>query len=178
MADGEVGEIVTRVDSPTRFLGYLNNPDKESEMILGDYLRTRDLAVRDENGYFWYKGRSDDLIKSSGFRIGPAEVEECLLAHASVAEVAVIAKPDAERGAIVKAFIKLRVGEHGSEPLVEALREQVRTRLAAYKAPREIEFVDEFVMTSSGKINRRVLREAEIKQAQEDSVIIHSGNSS
>ena len=178
VADGEVGEIVTRADSPTRFLGYLNNPDKESEMILGDYLRTRDLAVRDENGYFWYKGRSDDLIKSSGFRIGPAEVEECLLAHASVAEVAVIAKPDAERGAIVKAFIKLRAGEQGSDPLVEALREQVRTRLAAYKAPREIEFVDEFVMTSSGKINRRVLREAEIKQAQEDSVITHSGSSS
>ncbi len=176
VADGEVGEIVTCADSPTRFLGYLNNPEKESEMTLGSYLRTRDLAVRDENGYYWYKGRSDDLIKSSGFRIGPAEVEECLLAHASVAEVAVIAKPDAERGSIVKAFIKLRAGEQGTEPLVETLREHVRVLLAAYKAPREIEFVDEFVMTSSGKINRRVLREAELEQARAESVIVDSGS--
>jgi len=169
--DGEVGEIVTTADSPTRFLGYLNNPEMEAEMYLGSYLRTRDLAVRDENGYFWYKGRSDDLIKSSGFRIGPAEVEECLLAHASVTEVAVVAKPDAERGSIVKAFIKLRIGEQSDDEQVQILRDHVRTQLAAYKAPREIEFVDEFVMTSSGKINRRVLREAEEKCAQSDSTV-------
>jgi len=178
VADGEVGEIVTDAESPTRFLGYLNNPDKEREMLLGRYLRTRDLAIRDENGYFWYKGRSDDLIKSSGFRIGPAEVEECLLSHASVAEVAVIAKPDTERGSIVKAFIKLRAGEQGSDALVQTLREHVRTLLAVYKAPREIEFVDEFVMTSSGKINRRVLREAEVNKAQAAAVINDSGNAS
>jgi len=158
---GEVGEIVTLAESPTRFLGYLNNPEKEREMELGDFLRTRDLAVRDEQGYFWYKGRTDDLIKSSGFRIGPAEVEESLLGHGSVAEVAVIAKPDAERGSIVKAYVKLRDGETADDAMKKSLSEHVRTNLAAYKAPREVEFVDAFVMTSSGKINRRVLRDAE-----------------
>lgn len=162
---GETGEIVTLQDSPTRFLGYFDNPDKEAGMRLGPYLRTHDLAVRDQEGYFWYKGRSDDLIKSSGFRIGPAEVEECLLAHPAVAEAAVVAKPDAERGAIVKAFVKLRAGHAGDDALVTELRHQVKSRLAGYKAPREIEFVDAFALTSSGKINRRALRDAELARA-------------
>lgn len=161
VADGEPGEIVTLQNSPTRFLGYLNNPEKTAEMDLGPYLRTHDLAVRDEDGYFWYKGRSDDLIKSSGFRIGPAEIEECLLAHPSVAEVAVIGKPDAARGAIVKAVIKLKQGFVGDTALSEQLRGHVKTRLAGYKAPRAFAYVDGFEMTSSGKINRRALREAE-----------------
>ena len=130
-------------------------------MEFGPYLRTYDLAVRDSDGYFWYKGRSDDLIKSSGFRIGPTEIEECLLAHPSVAEVAVIGKPDADRGSIVKAVIKLRDGFSEDKLLIEQLREHVRTRLARYKAPREIVFVHGFEMTSSGKINRRLLRDAE-----------------
>ena len=166
VADGEVGEIVTLDNSPTRFLGYLNNEEQENSMQLGHYLRTRDLAVRDDDGYFWYKGRSDDLIKSSGFRIGPAEIEECLLAHGSVAEVAIVAKPDVDRGSIVKAYVKLRVGEHSNDVMTESLCDHVRTLLAAYKAPREVEYVDEFVMTSSGKINRRILREAEEAKAR------------
>lgn len=161
VADGEPGEIVTTQSSPTRFLGYLNNPEKTEEMKLGPYLRTHDLAVRDDEGYFWYKGRSDDLIKSSGFRIGPAEIEECLLAHSAVAEVAVIGKPDAERGSIVKAVVKTKTGISGNDDLAAALRDHVKTRLAGYKAPREVEFVKGFEMTSSGKINRRALREAE-----------------
>lgn len=161
VADGEPGEIVTLQSSPTRFLGYLNNPEKTAEMALGPYLRTHDLAVRDEDGYFWYKGRSDDLIKSSGFRIGPAEIEECLLAHPGVAEAAVIGKPDADRGAIVKAVIKLKQGFVGDAALSEQLRAHVKTRLAGYKAPREFAYVDGFEMTSSGKINRRALRKTE-----------------
>ena len=161
VADGEPGEIVTTKTSPTRFLGYLNSPKKTAEMEFGPYLRTYDLAVRDSDGYFWYKGRSDDLIKSSGFRIGPTEIEECLLAHPSVAEVAVIGKPDADRGSIVKAVIKLRDGFSEDKLLIEQLREHVRIRLARYKAPREIVFVHGFEMTSSGKINRRLLRDAE-----------------
>ncbi len=160
--DGEPGEVVTPHASPTRFLGYFNNAEKTADMKLGPYWRTHDLAVRDEDGYFWYKGRSDDLIKSSGFRIGPAEVEECLLSHPAVAEVAVIAKPDPDRGAIVKAVISTRPGFDGDSGLAQTLKDHVRTRLAAYKAPREVVFVDGFEMTSSGKINRRVLREAEI----------------
>ena len=125
-------------------------------------MRTHDLAVRDADGYFWYKGRSDDLIKSSGFRIGPAEIEECLLAHPAVAEAAVIGKSDAERGQIVKAFVRLAASAAAGADLSEALKSHVRDRLAAYKAPREIEFVPGFEMTSSGKINRKALRAREM----------------
>lgn len=162
VGDNEPGEIVTVQDSPTRFLGYLNNKNKEDEMMLGPYLRTNDLAVRDADGYFWYKGRGDDLIKSSGFRIGPAEIEECLIAHQAVVEAAVIGKPDSDRGSIVKAFVKLGSGAVGDDALAAELREHVKGRLAGYKAPREISFVDGFEMTSSGKINRRALRDAEV----------------
>jgi len=162
---GEPGEIVTPADAPTRYLGYLNAPEKETEMRLGPWLRTHDMAVKDADGYFWYKGRSDDLIKSSGFRIGPAEIEECLLSHPAVAECAVVGKPDADRGAIVKAFVRLRAGVAESDTLGAALAAHVRDRLAAYKAPREVEFVADFVLTSSGKINRRLLRDAERAKA-------------
>jgi acetyl-CoA synthetase len=160
--DGEPGEVVTDAASPTRFLGYLNNLAKDAEMRLGPYLRTHDLALRDADGYFWHKGRSDDLIKSSGFRIGPTEIEDCLLSHPSVAECAVIGKPDADRGQIVKAFVKLRAKIAATDPLKVELANHVRSRLAAYKAPREVTFVDGFEMTSSGKINRRALRDIEV----------------
>lgn len=170
--DGTPGEIVTVADAPTRFLGYLNNLEKDAEMCLGSFLRTNDLAVRDADGYFWYKGRLDDLIKSSGFRIGPAEIEECLIAHSDVAEVAVIGKPDSARGEIVKALVKLQAGALETEALKENLIQHVRTRLAAYKAPREIDFVEGFQMTSSGKINRRLLRNFEIEKAKK---LTHQG---
>ncbi len=161
VAMGEPGEIVTPASAPTRYLGYLDAPEKEAEMRLGPWLRTHDLAVQDAEGYFWYKGRSDDLIKSSGFRIGPTEIEECLISHPAVAEAAVIGKPDAERGAIVKAFVRLAVGQVPSATLSESLKAHVRERLAPYKAPREIAYVPEFEMTSSGKINRKILRQRE-----------------
>jgi len=161
VAVGEQGEIVTPASAPTRYLGYLKNAEKDAELRLGDFMRTHDLAVRDKDGYFWYKGRSDDLIKSSGFRIGPAEIEECLLAHPAVAEVGVIGKPDTNRGSIVKAFIRLSVGANGDDALSAELKAHVRERLAPYKAPREIEYVADFEMTSSGKINRRALRARE-----------------
>jgi acetyl-CoA synthetase len=159
--DGEPGEVVTPATSPTRFLGYLNNAAKEAEMRLGPWLRTHDLAVRDAEGYFWYKGRSDDLIKSSGFRIGPAEIEDCLLAHPTVAECAVIGKPDPDRGQIVKAVVRLRAGVAAGDDVAGDLVAHVRARLGPYKAPREVEFVADFEMTSSGKINRRALRDRE-----------------
>ena len=162
---GEPGEIVTPADAPTRYLGYLNAPEKDAEMRLGPWLRTHDVAVQDADGYFWYKGRSDDLIKSSGLRIGPAEIEDCLLSHPAVAECAVVGKPDAERGSIVKAFVRLRTGVAETEVLKADLADHVRTRLAGYKAPREVEFVADFALTSSGKINRRLLREAELAKA-------------
>ncbi|WDR00549.1 AMP-binding protein [Devosia sp. J2-20] len=162
VARGEEGEIVTRADAPTRYLGYLKNAEKESELRLGEWMRTYDLAVRDADGYFWYKGRSDDLIKSSGFRIGPAEIEECLIGHPAIAEAAVVGKPDKDRGSIIKAFVQLARGFEPSDELTEQLRDHVRSRLAPYKAPREIAYVEGFDMTSSGKINRKKLRLAEI----------------
>ena len=158
------GEIVTTSTSPTRFLGYLSNKAKENDMKIGGYLRTHDLASKDSHGYFWYKGRSDDLIKSSGSRIGPAEIEDSLLSHEAITEAAAIGKPDQDRGSIVKAFVKLHKKYKPTKELKEEIRNFVKENLAAYKAPREIEFVDDFIMTSSGKINRRVLREIENKK--------------
>ena len=155
---GTVGEIVTPNTAPTRYLGYLNNPEKQQRMMLGNFLRTFDLAVCDADGYFWYKGRSDDLIKSSGMRIGPTEIEACLLSHETVAETAVIGKPDADRGQIVKAFIRLKQGYIGDDTLVRILQNYVSKNLASYKVPREIAFVTQFAMTTTGKINRKLLR--------------------
>ena len=160
---GEIGEIVVPIDDPTRFLGYWKDEHRTSELRLADkWLRTHDLARQDGNGYFWYHGRADDLIKSAGYRIGPTEVEDCLLTHACVAEAAVVASPDSQRGHVVKAFIRLREGAVASTNLTRELQDLVKKRLAAYKFPREVEYVSEFRMTSSGKINRKVLREAEV----------------
>lgn len=159
--DGEVGEIVTTDRAATLFLGYWGRPDLTETMRLGPWIRTRDLAVRDADGYFWYRGRNDDLIKSSGFRIGPAEIEEVLQRHPAVAEVAVIGVPDAARGQIVKAFVRLRAGHAGSDALARELQAHVKTRLAAYKQPRQVEFVDDFPLTSTGKIARGELRRRE-----------------
>ncbi len=164
LADGEVGEVVTRGDDATQFLGYWKDEAKSADLRLGGWLRTRDLALRDEDGYFWYRGRTDDLIKSAGYRIGPAEVEDCLARHPAIAEAAVIGSPDAERGAIVKAFVRLVAGTEGSPELTEELQAHVKSRLAAYKYPREIEYVDDMETTTSGKLNRKLLRELEEKR--------------
>jgi acetyl-CoA synthetase len=159
VAVGQIGEIVTSLDDPTQFLGYWRDEQRTADLRLaGRWLRTNDLASQDANGYFWYHGRSDDLIKSAGYRIGPAEVEDCLLTHPAVAEVAVVASPDRDRGHIVKAFIRLRANFTHSNDLSQDLQELVKTRLASYKFPREIEYVKSFELTSSGKINRKVLR--------------------
>jgi len=160
---GEIGEIVTLADDATQFLGYWKDPTRTEELrFAGKWLRTHDLGSRDAEGYFWYHGRSDDLIKSAGYRIGPAEVEDCLVRHPAVAEAAVVASPDAARGAIVKAFVRLKETERPSDSLTKELQEHVKNRLAAYKYPREVEYVDRFEMTNSGKINRKLLRQAEV----------------
>ncbi|MEO9874296.1 MAG: AMP-binding protein [Anderseniella sp.] len=164
LADGEVGEVVTRDDDATQFLGYWKDEAKSADLRLGRWLRTRDLALRDEDGYFWYRGRTDDLIKSAGYRIGPAEVEDCLARHPAIAEAAVIGSPDADRGAIVKAFVRLVAGVEGSPALTRELQAHVKSRLAAYKYPREIEYVDDMETTTSGKLNRKLLRELEEKR--------------
>ncbi len=163
LAPGETGEIVTTADDATQFLGYWKDPVRTEDLRLaGKWLRTHDMGTRDANGYFWHHGRSDDLIKSAGYRIGPVEVEDCLMRHPAVAEAAVVASPDPDRGAIVKAFVRLKEGTNPSDALTLELQEHVKVRLAAYKYPREVSYVARFEMTSTGKINRKLLRESEI----------------
>ena len=162
--DGEVGEIVTTEACATLFLGYWGRPDLTAAMRLGPWVRTGDLAVRDAEGYFYYRGRTDDLIKSAGFRIGPAEIEDCLASHPAVADCGVVGAPDAERGQVVQAFVRLQEGVVGDADLAEALRDHVRQRLGGYKVPRRIVFRTELPETSSGKVSRRALR-AELLKA-------------
>ena len=163
--DGEVGEIVTAADNATRFLGYWNQPELTESMRLGPWWRTRDLALRDEEGYYHYRGRSDDLIKSGGFRIGPAEIEHVLLEHPAVADCGAIGVPDKERGQLVKAFVLLRQGYQGDDTLAGELKELVKGRIGAFKAPRLIEFVGDLPVTSSGKVSRKELRLREADRA-------------
>ncbi len=164
---GEVGEVSVRVTDmhgardPVFFLGYWDNPEATADKYSGEWCRTGDLAKADEQGYFWYQGRADDVFKSAGYRIGPSEIENCLLKHAAVANVAVIGKPDAERTNIVKAFIVLQPGHAPSPALEEELRQHVRGKLAPYEYPKEIEFIDALPMTTTGKVQRRVLRQRE-----------------
>ena len=119
----------------------------------------------DEQGYLWYQGRSDDLIKSAGYRIGPAEIESCLVKHPAVLNAAVIGKPDATRGSIIKAFIVLQPGQKASKALEEDIQQHVRGRLAPYEYPKEIEFIDALPMTTTGKVQRKELRKREETKA-------------
>lgn len=166
---GEIGEIaLARTDihdhpDPILFIGYWRNPEATAEKFTGEWCRTGDLARIDADGYLWYSGRADDVFKSSGYRIGPGEIENCLLDHPAVANVAVVPKPDAERGAVVKAFVVLTAeyAAQDKDALTAALQEHVRDRLAPYEYPKEVEYVDALPMTTTGKIQRRVLRQLE-----------------
>jgi acetyl-CoA synthetase len=154
---------------PVFFLGYWNNDAATRAKFTGalddSWCRTGDTAVADEDGYLWYLGRSDDMFKSAGYRIGPSEVENCLVKHPAVANAAVVPKPDAERGALVKAFVVLAPGFAGDAALIEQLQRHVRGKLAPYEYPKEIEFVDALPMTTTGKVQRVVLRRLEEQRA-------------
>jgi acetyl-CoA synthetase len=177
VANGETGEVaLNRTDlhgtpDPVFFIEYWNNPSATRAKFSGDWCRTGDLASADEDGYLWYQGRADDMFKAAGYRIGPSEIENCLLKHAAVANAAVVPKPDKERGNIVKAFVMLAPGvkrDVGSEAtLITELQIHVRGKLAPYEYPKEIEFVDELPMTTTGKLQRRVLRLLEEQRAKE-----------
>lgn len=156
-----VGEIAVPKEHPGLLVGYWGKKGKLEENLLGDLYLTSDLAKRDEEGYFWFQGRKDDVIKSSGYRIGPFEVEDALVSHPAVTEAAAVASPHEVRGQIVKGFIKLAEGYEGSEELIEELQNHVKEETAPYKYPREIEFVEKLPKTESGKIKRNVLRERE-----------------
>lgn len=161
MADGQVGELAARRDDPVFFLGYWGNEEATRAKFIGDYWGTGDLGYRDADGYLWFVGRKDDVISSAGHRIGPGEIEDCLIKHEAVAQAAVVGSPDALRGEIVKAFIILTQGHTPSDALAEDIRQSVKQRLAAHEYPREIEFVDSLPMTTTGKIRRIELRERE-----------------
>lgn len=162
---GTEGYLALRPGWPSMMLGiYRNTPRfKEYFRIPGWYI-AGDQAYRDEDGYFWFMGRADDVIKTSGERLGPFEVESALIEHSAVAEAGVIGKPDELRGEIVKAFITLRPGYKPTEELKEDITKFVKTRLAYYAYPREIEFVESLPKTRSGKIMRRVLKAKELGQ--------------
>ncbi|NND58869.1 MAG: AMP-binding protein [Gammaproteobacteria bacterium] len=163
VATGERGEICLRAGTNPHYpLGYWNNEEAARETFEREWFHTRDAASVDEDGYYWYEGRADDVIISSGYRIGPFEVESACLEHPAVAEAAAVASPDERRGSVVKAFIVLSHQEHDdTEVLAREIQNHVRSRLSAYAYPRRIEFVDNLPKTLTGKIRRIELRQNE-----------------
>ena len=161
LPQGETGELAAFMDDPVMFLGYWNKPDATAEKQINGWWRTGDSGFKDEDGYIWFVGRNDDVISSAGHRIGPGEIEDVLMAHPSVVQAAVIGKPDELRGEIIKAFIILSPGTEKNESLSEELKNHVKNRLAAHEYPREIEFIDELPLTTTGKVRRVELRQRE-----------------
>ena len=166
VAQGERGEICLRARSNPHYpLGYWNLPEASEETFGGEWFHTKDAARVDEDGYFWYEGRADDVIIAAGYRIGPFEVESACLEHPAVAEAAAVASPDERRGHVVKAFIVLAAGHAPSDELAKQIKDFVRERLSAYAYPRRVEFVTELPKTLTGKIRRIELREQERERA-------------
>ncbi|HTT77772.1 MAG TPA: AMP-binding protein [Candidatus Binataceae bacterium] len=161
---GTTGEIAIRRDSPVVMKEYWKNPAAMSEKFAGEWCLTGDTGSMDPDGYVYFYGRGDDVIKTSGYRVGPAEVEAKIIEHAAVASCAVIGVPDDRRGQAIKAFVKLLPGHQPSDKMVAEIQLHVKTRLAAHEYPREFEFIDEFPMTVTGKIRRRDLRDREIEK--------------
>jgi len=163
VATDERGEICLRARSNPHWpLGYWNNPEDSEETFGGDWFHTKDAAAADEDGYYWYAGRADDVIISAGYRIGPFEVESACIEHPAVREAAAVASPDEKRGHVVKAFVVLAEGQAGSDDLAADIQGFVRRHLSAYAYPRRIEFVDDLPKTLTGKIRRIELREREL----------------
>ena len=158
---GEVGEIALKPDSPAIFDGYWNAPELDAEAFSGGWYRTKDLVRMDEDGYLFFEGRADDVILTSGYRIGPFEVEDALVSHPAVVEAAAVAAPHRDRGEIVKAFVILAAGYEPSEELTSELQDHVKSVTAPYKYPRAIEYVTELPKTTSGKIKRAELKRKE-----------------
>jgi acetyl-CoA synthetase len=161
---GAVGEISIKRPDPVMFLEYWKNLEATHAKYVGDWCLTGDLAKKDEDGYFWFVGRKDDVITSAGYRIGPAEIEDCIMKHSAVGMVAVVGSPDEVRTEIVKAFVVLKAGVHAGAELEADIKRFVKVRLAAHEYPREIEFVNELPLTATGKIMRKDLKALEIKR--------------
>jgi acetyl-CoA synthetase len=161
---GTAGEVAIKQPDPVMFLEYWKNPEATAAKYIGDWCLTGDLAKKDEDGFFWFVGRKDDVITSAGYRIGPAEIEDCLLKHPAVGMSAVVGSPDEVRTEIVKAFIVLKPNVQPGPDVAKDIKEFVKIRLAAHEYPREIEFVSELPMTATGKIMRKDLKAMEVKK--------------
>jgi len=144
---------------PVMFLSYWGRPDATREKFIGNWMTTGDQGVVDDDGYVSFVGRDDDVITSSGYRIGPGEIEDCLIRHPAVALAAAVGKPDALRTEIVKAFVVLKHGVSASDALASEIQDFVKQRLSAHEYPREVAFIDEMPMTTTGKVIRRLLRD-------------------
>jgi acetyl-CoA synthetase len=163
-APGTVGEIAVQRPDPVMFLEYWKNPAATEAKYSGEWCLTGDLAKQDEDGYLWFVGRADDVITTSGYRVGPTEIEDCLMKHPRVSMVAVVGSPDVVRTEVIKAFIVLKQGETPGPRIEDEIKRFVKVRLAAHEYPREIEFVKDLPMTATGKIKRKNLRKREIRR--------------
>ncbi len=165
---GEPGEVAVHryahdgAADPVFFLEYFKNAQGTRSKFTGDWCRTGDIATVDDDGYLWYQGRADDVFKVAGYRIGPSEIENCIVRHPAVVNAAVVPSPDATRGNVVKAFVVLAAGHAPTDQLAEEIQQHVRKYLAPYEYPKEIEFIDALPMTTTGKVQRKVLREREL----------------
>ncbi|WP_420431206.1 AMP-binding enzyme, partial [Candidatus Poriferisocius sp.] len=158
---GMVGEIAVRPGDPTQMIEYWGNPEATAGRLRNGWIMTGDQGTVDASGYIRFLGRDDDMISSAGYRIGPAEVEESLVRHPQVAEVAVVPAPDPVRGQVVKAVVVLAEGCTGTDELTAELQTQVKSQLAAYKYPRVVEYVESLPKTTTGKLNRKLIASGE-----------------
>jgi len=172
---GEVGQIAVRRPDPVMFLGYWENEAATREKFIGDWMTTGDQGVADRDGYVAFFGRDDDVITSAGFRIGPAEIEDCLTGHPAVALAAAVGKPDPLRTEIVKAYVVLKPGYDAGEALADEIKTWVRQRLSAHEYPREVAFVDSMPLTTTGKVIRRIFRDRARREALGGSAAAGSG---
>ncbi|MCC7040945.1 MAG: AMP-binding protein [Burkholderiales bacterium] len=174
VARGEPGDVALHriapdgTPDPVFFLEYLHNPEATRGKYTGSWCRTGDVATMDADGYLWYQGRADDVFNVAGYRVGPSEIENCIVKHPAVANCAVVPSPDATRGNVVKAFVVLAPGVAGSREVEEDIQRHVRTFLAPYETPKEIEFIDALPMTTTGKVQRKVLRDREAARKRAD----------
>jgi acetyl-CoA synthetase len=167
LPDGECGELAARTGDPVQFLGYWENDEATRGKLRGDWFLTGDVGYRDAEGYLWFVGRQDDVISSAGYRIGPGEIEDCLIRHPAVVQAAVIGVPDELRGQIIKAFVVPAAGVVPDAELTADIQRQVKQQLAAYEYPREIEYIDTLPLTTTGKVQRNVLRQRELAAREE-----------
>jgi len=170
LPDGECGELAARTGDPVQFLGYWENEAATQAKIRGEWFLTGDVGYRDAEGYLWFVGRQDDVISSAGYRIGPGEIEDCLIRHPAVAQAAVIGVPDELRGEIIKAFIVLAPGVTPDKQLTGDIQRQVKRQLAAYEYPREIEYIETLPLTTTGKVRRKELRDRDLATRGEGGV--------